>query len=178
VQSAAAVAIDDFSLDQVAASADEAPSPVLRGRGRCKPSFASSASPAFSPDQPAFQFPVLMQSPCRSSLPLVVGPLLKLHSAVTVGSSRCSSSLASSSCSLGTFFHCAVLCIDATSPAFSVCFSIICAGGTLSLVSGGKPLLLPMKPYDVVTLSSANFPCVLSLDSSIDGVKAVVKVSL
>jgi hypothetical protein len=37
---------------------------------------------------------------------------------------------------------------------------------------------LPVKPYDVVTLSSANFPCVLSLDSSIDGVKAMVRVSL
>jgi hypothetical protein len=177
MHTAAEVAIDDSSLNQGAATADDASSLVLRGRGRCKASSVISNPSAIVPDQLAVQFPVLMKSPFQTLFSLVCGP--ELNSIALCPSVLRAAPPLSLFCNLlfRDFFslYCNLICVKASSPAFCVCFRIKCTSGTLSLVSGGRPFPLRVKPFDVATLSAANLPCVFTLDSSVDGVKVVMK---
>jgi hypothetical protein len=149
---------------QDAAANDEAPvsSPAADGEGKCSPQRGSDV----------VAFPVLLQSNSARSEVLTPGFLLRFMCSVTVGPSRCSSTLVACSCTLGRVFDASVCCVDAVSKIFRIRFSFHRVSGTLSVSSSSFPQVFPVGPGDDILLSAANLPCSLSVVSC-DGVVSV-----
>lgn len=117
-----------------------------------------------------------MQTPISASHSLIAGPYLKVDCCISVGATRRSCSLDAVCFSIGQLVDVSVFCIAPYTDKFGVRFNFKRVSGTLSMMSAGSSLRLHVKPFDFLSLSTKNFPCVMSLDSSSCGLNVSARI--
>jgi hypothetical protein len=169
-----AIVADAAAAVVVSAVADQASSPVLRGKGRGRCShIASSQLMTLHPSAP---LPLLVSLPPPTRCPLVPGLCLDVKCVVVAGASRCASSILAPTVYLQNMLEASVLCINPATAAFCARFKFQCVTGKATFLSASFPAV-QIRPFDVVTLSTKNFPFVLSLEFGSAGAAVTAKIT-
>jgi hypothetical protein len=177
-----------------------ASSPVLRGKGRGKllqssraaasseggprPSataaaVATDASSSTARNHCGTVFlPLFVCVPPPRNASLVQGPSLTAHCVVSVGASRCSSTLSASCIRLQRVCEASVVCLSHSRSSFCVCLRFKRVLGTASLASAGAAATLHIRPFDVLKVSTKNLPCVVRVQCTIDGNDVAASITL